>query len=153
MPFTPAAEAPTCGHATIAAMYALALEEDLSSCILKMKTRIGLLPFEIQRSEGRIRVWMTQGEIGCNGCFVFVLDFDDPMALSHGRMFAPAIGIDEDPVTGNANGPLGAYLVHHGLAAVKNNCFFFSGIQGGDGSLRGGVLPGSVRRLPTPGDS
>ena len=29
-------------------------------------------------------------------------------------MFAPAIGIQEDPVTGNANGPLGAYLTHYG---------------------------------------
>lgn len=34
-------------------------------------------------------------------------------------MFAPAIGIAEDPVTGNANGPLGAYLVRHGLAAPE----------------------------------
>lgn len=30
-------------------------------------------------------------------------------------MFAPAIGIPEDPVTGNANGPLGIYLVHYGI--------------------------------------
>ena len=30
-------------------------------------------------------------------------------------MFAPAIGINEDPVTGNANGPLGGYLYHYGL--------------------------------------
>ncbi|GMQ62139.1 hypothetical protein AN2V17_13700 [Vallitalea sp. AN17-2] len=41
-------------------------------------------------------------------------------------MFAPAIGINEDPVTGNANGPLGAYIVHHKL--VKHNkslCTYF----------------------------
>ena len=30
-------------------------------------------------------------------------------------MFAPAIGIPEDPVTGNGHGPLGAYLVRHGI--------------------------------------
>ncbi len=57
------------------------------------------------------------------GVFAFTLDQDDaryPSAaqdapvLLHGRMFAPAIGIDEDPVTGNANGPVGAYLVHYG---------------------------------------
>jgi trans-2,3-dihydro-3-hydroxyanthranilate isomerase len=31
------------------------------------------------------------------------------------RMFAPEIGIPEDPATGSASGPLGAYLVHHHL--------------------------------------
>jgi trans-2,3-dihydro-3-hydroxyanthranilate isomerase len=31
-------------------------------------------------------------------------------------MFAPWQGIAEDPATGSANGPLGAYLVRHGVA-------------------------------------
>ncbi|MCR4690541.1 MAG: PhzF family isomerase [Lachnospiraceae bacterium] len=53
-------------------------------------------------------------EVGCNGYYVFTLD-PDADVLVHGRMFAPAIGILEDPVTGNANGPLGAYLVHFGI--------------------------------------
>lgn len=53
--------------------------------------------------------------IGCNGFHVFALDAPEPGVLAHGRMFAPAIGIAEDPVTGNANGPLGAYLVRYGL--------------------------------------
>ena len=43
----------------------------------------------------------------------FTLNDADSGILSHGRMFAPAIGIPEDPFTGNANGPLGAYLVHN----------------------------------------
>jgi trans-2,3-dihydro-3-hydroxyanthranilate isomerase len=30
-------------------------------------------------------------------------------------MFAPELGIIEDPATGSASGPLGSYLVHHGL--------------------------------------
>lgn len=54
------------------------------------------------------------GEIGCNGYYVFTLHPDEE-TLVHGRMFAPAIGIAEDPVTGNANGPLGAYMVHYGI--------------------------------------
>ncbi|HEV8693001.1 MAG TPA: PhzF family phenazine biosynthesis isomerase [Lysobacter sp.] len=54
--------------------------------------------------------------VGSNGYFVFTLDTpEDDDAYTWGRMFAPAIGIAEDPVTGNANGPLGAYLVKHGL--------------------------------------
>ena len=32
-------------------------------------------------------------------------------------MFAPEFGIIEDPATGSASGPLGCYLVHHGVVA------------------------------------
>lgn len=34
----------------------------------------------------------------------------------HSRMFAPGLNIPEDPATGAASGPLGAYLVQYGLA-------------------------------------
>lgn len=67
--------------------------------------------------------------IGCNGYFTFVLT-EGEEHLSHGRMFAPAIGIPEDPVTGNANGPLGAYLVRHGLARPTGGRLCFLGRQG-----------------------
>ena len=36
----------------------------------------------------------------------------------HTRMFAPSIGILEDPATGSASGALGAYLVHNGVVEV-----------------------------------
>ena len=45
--------------------------------------------------------------IECNGYFVFTLETSSDDVLTQGRMFAPGIGIQEDPVTGNANGPLG----------------------------------------------
>jgi PhzF family phenazine biosynthesis protein len=67
--------------------------------------------------------------ICCNGYYTFTLDpKNEPFV--HGRMFAPAIGIPEDPVTGNANGPLGAYLVHVGLADSTKDVFSFEAIQG-----------------------
>lgn len=47
-----------------------------------------------------------------------------------GRMFSPAIGIVEDPVTGNANGPMGAWLVHHGLMAHDGKTLRVQGHQG-----------------------
>jgi len=68
--------------------------------------------------------------IGCNGYLAFTLDPDSVGILAHGRMFAPAIGIPEDPVTGNANGPLGAYLVKHRLARTDRDTLRFSAIQG-----------------------
>ena len=67
--------------------------------------------------------------IGCNGFYTFTLD-EQSTPLVHGRMFAPAIGIPEDPVTGNANGPLGAYLVHFGLVDANHEQFSFKAIQG-----------------------
>ena len=53
-------------------------------------------------------------EVGCNGYFVFSFNSEDDDCLTSGRMFAPAAGINEDPVTGNGNGPCGAYLSQYG---------------------------------------
>lgn len=75
------------------------------------------------------RLARLSDEIGCNGYYVFTCSPQEtPMV--HGRMFAPAIGINEDPVTGNANGPLGAYLIHYGLAESHERLFTFQVMQG-----------------------
>jgi len=81
--------------------------------------------------------------IGCNGYYVFTLHPSEA-PLVHGRMFAPAIGINEDPVTGNANGPLGAYLVRFGLARAENDLFTFEAVQG-EAIGRTGRMQVSVR--------
>lgn len=67
-------------------------------------------------------------KIGCNGFFPFAIN--DIKGETVGRMFAPAIGIPEDPVTGNANGPLGAYLVKHSLMPHNGSVLTFNGYQG-----------------------
>jgi trans-2,3-dihydro-3-hydroxyanthranilate isomerase len=36
-------------------------------------------------------------------------------ATTYSRMFAPALGVYEDPATGSASGPLGSYLVRHSI--------------------------------------
>ncbi|WP_054178568.1 PhzF family isomerase [Trabulsiella odontotermitis] len=66
--------------------------------------------------------------IGCNGFFPFLIR--PGKAETDGRMFSPAIGIAEDPVTGNANGPMGAWLVHHGLMAHDGKQLRIRGHQG-----------------------
>ena len=68
-------------------------------------------------------------DIGCNGFFPFVLEGSKQKPITYGRMFAPAIGINEDPVTGNANGPAGAYLVQHGLIECNSKACYW-GHQG-----------------------
>jgi PhzF family phenazine biosynthesis protein len=54
-------------------------------------------------------------------------------------MFAPAIGVAEDPVTGNGNGPLGAYLVQHRLVQHDGRGFRFLSTQGASVGRRGVV--------------
>ncbi len=44
------------------------------------------------------------------GVCVFSLQTVDAASAVHSRFFAPSFGINEDPVTGSANGPLGVYL-------------------------------------------
>ena len=51
--------------------------------------------------------------------FVFSLETGHDDATVYSRMFAPAFGIPEDPATGGASGPLGAYLVRHGAIRTE----------------------------------
>lgn len=46
---------------------------------------------------------------------IFTLETETEDADVHCRVFAPAVGVEEDPVTGTAAGALGAYLVRHGV--------------------------------------
>ena len=209
--FTPTREVPICGHATIAAHYARAMENQLSSTVLYHKTGAGILPVEIVKNKDDYKITMTQGKIEfgsilcrdnmeqlltalgisdrdllknhpiqivstghskvligikdlevlhglkpnydmlaklsdiitCNGYYVYTFHPNDDI-LIHGRMFAPAIGINEDPVTGNANGPLGAYLVHHNLVEQGNSLFEFKAKQG-EAIGRTGIIEVSVK--------
>lgn len=210
--FTPTREVPICGHATIAAHYARAVENKLKTTRVYQKTGAGILPVDIIQEDGDYRIVMTQGEvvfeniidgenkysllealnlknedlienteiqivstghskvligikstetlnalkpnydaltqlsqvINCNGYYVFAFDSENKDILIHGRMFAPAIGINEDPVTGNANGPLGAYLVHHHLVKHNGKAFTFKAIQG-ESINRAGIIEVEVR--------
>ena len=205
--FTPTNEVPICGHATIAAHYARAIENKLGTSRIYHKTGAGILPVDIVKESNDYKITMTQGKIEfgdiiegidrnnllsalnisdedllesypiqivstghskvmigiknistlnemkpnydalsrlsniikCNGYYVFTVDSQESDILIHGRMFAPAIGINEDPVTGNANGPLGAYLIHHKLISHNNKLFVFKAKQG-EAIKRSGII-------------
>jgi PhzF family phenazine biosynthesis protein len=47
-------------------------------------------------------------------CLVTLQTVEESSAF-HSRFFIPAAGIDEDPVTGSANGPLGVYCFKYGI--------------------------------------
>jgi len=121
--FSPTTEVPICGHATVSAHYVYAMENNLPSCVLKQKVTIGILPVEIIQnysvaeshdnySHGDYSIMMTQGKVEISPTVSQKINDDILLAL----------GItNEDPVTGNANGPLGAYLVKHKILEVKQN--------------------------------
>ncbi|MEI8297024.1 MAG: PhzF family phenazine biosynthesis isomerase [Pseudomonadota bacterium] len=67
--------------------------------------------------------------IGADGYFLFVRDARGP-GTTEARLFSPVLGIPEDPVSGNAHGMLGAYLVAHGLVPVVNGRATLRGYQG-----------------------
>lgn len=57
----------------------------------------------------------------CAMCFALAHEGGDgEAALAHCRMFAPGLGVPEDPATGSAAGALGAYLVRHGLIRSRD---------------------------------
>ena len=76
------------------------------------------------------RLTTLSAQLGAAGYFVFALGARSDDHLVESRMFCPALGIPEDPVSGNAHGLLGAYLAHQGLLAPHEDRVRFCGIQG-----------------------
>jgi len=59
-------------------------------------------------------------EFDVAGVYVFTFDTLSADATAHGRFFAPAVGVDEDPVTGTASGACAAYFHTAGSAAFDD---------------------------------
>jgi PhzF family phenazine biosynthesis protein len=77
---------------------------------------------------GRLNTLSAQ--LGAAGYFVFTLAPQAEGCLTESRMFCPALGISEDPVSGNAHGLLGAYLARLGLLTQTGERTSFCGLQG-----------------------
>jgi PhzF family phenazine biosynthesis protein len=71
-------------------------------------------------------------QVGAQGFLLYTLDSRVAGCLTEARMFCPAIGIPEDPVSGNAHGMLGALLHRAGLLPPRaaDGALHFSGAQG-----------------------
>jgi PhzF family phenazine biosynthesis protein len=76
------------------------------------------------------RLTTLSAQLGAQGFFVFTLAPELPDVLVESRMFCPALGIAEDPVSGNAHGMLGVYLARHGLLGPAAPKMHFAGAQG-----------------------
>lgn len=58
-------------------------------------------------------------QVGVHEVFLFSAEVEHDGSTVHSRMFAPDLGIGEDPATGAASGPLGCYLVKHGVVPAE----------------------------------
>jgi len=76
------------------------------------------------------RLTTLSAQLGAAGYFVFTLAPQLPGVLTESRMFCPAIGIAEDPVSGNAHGMLAVYLAARDLVPRSGHQAAFSGAQG-----------------------
>lgn len=58
---------------------------------------------------------------GFEGCYLFTTENVDPKYIAEARFFNPGIGIDEDPATGTAAGPLAGYLEKLGYISLDED--------------------------------
>jgi len=77
-----------------------------------------------------LRLTTLSAQLGAAGFFVFTLSHGHAGCLTESRMFCPALGIPEDPVSGNAHGLLGTYLTEQGLLQQSGAMAKFTGAQG-----------------------
>ncbi len=81
--------------------------------------------------------FLTTHKLG--GMCVFTTETIDRDSSVHSRFFAPHLGINEDPVTGSAHGPLAVLLYENKLLRIQDNKCIFQGEQGDAIGRRGRV--------------
>ena len=81
----------------------------------------------VQRIRLRLDIWerLLKGWVA-ESVFVFTTETIEADSTVHSRMFAPAMGVLEDPATGAASGPLGCYLVAHGIVRAETQANIIS---------------------------
>lgn len=117
-PVVPAADVLASIQADTAAWHATGLPVDEVSCgnaffIVPLASRAAVDACDPDPAVmRRLRSAFPSGHVGV---FVFTTERGTDGAATYCRMFAPEAGVVEDPATGSAHGPLGGYLVRHGV--------------------------------------
>ncbi|MDP6610281.1 MAG: PhzF family phenazine biosynthesis protein [Vicinamibacterales bacterium] len=70
---------------------------------------------------GALDGYFAAADLATLPVYLFTTERGDDDALTYSRMFAPSFGIAEDPATGSASGPLGAYLVEHAVVRADQS--------------------------------
>ena len=63
------------------------------------------------------------------GVYFFTILNNDPQYFAQTRFFNPGIGIDEDPATGSAAGPLAGFLFYHKYIQQNNSYQILQGVK------------------------
>ena len=102
----------------------------------------------IQPDRSRLIAFCQKGAFG--GVCVTTTTTISPAITAQSRFFAPAVGIDEDPVTGSVHGPLAVYLLKHGAVKPIQGQAYMECIQAKAGP---GGRAGLVRMVTTEQDN
>ncbi len=78
--------------------------------------------------------------LGSNFIHVFTTETGKPGVTVHARGFGHFVGIPEDPVTVNANGALGAYLVQNGIIPINEPTVRYIAEQGSEIQRPGTIM-------------
>ncbi len=112
----------TLDHETLARILSLAPEQlraDLPIQVLSSGVPFILVPLKnleaLEQAAVRLDLLEQLRDAGSREIIVFTLETEEADVDVRCRMFAPMLGVLEDPATGSAHGPLGAYLVENGL--------------------------------------
>lgn len=118
---------PRTDRAAIAASLGLAEGDLLDAPVQSGSTGVPFLyvplrhPATVDRAALDPRAYVAAyGEENAPGVFVFAPNPAAGPAHVYSRMFGAAFGVAEDPATGSASGPLGAYLVRHALVPASD---------------------------------
>ena len=82
-----------------------------------LATRAAVDSASLQRD--RFDEFRDETNTTAHGVFVFSPESGSDKATVYSRMFAPDIGVVEDPATGSASGPLGCYLLRHKVVPAE----------------------------------
>jgi trans-2,3-dihydro-3-hydroxyanthranilate isomerase len=88
-------------------------DDDIMLAVRSIQTLL-----EMQPPMGELKRYCEQNRL--RGVFVTTRQTLSKAVVVQSRFFAPAAGIDEDPVTGSAHGPLGLHLVEHGIVHMND---------------------------------
>jgi predicted PhzF superfamily epimerase YddE/YHI9 len=109
--FTPSQELPMAGSPAVGTTFALAGTGRLPAGADKTVLGLGIGPTTVGLDWGQNGLrfaWMKQS-----------IPTFGPIVTVYSRMFGPVLGIPEDPATGSASGPLGAYLFKYNAVSAK----------------------------------
>lgn len=95
------------------------LSDELSPAVVSTEATHLMVPLKDTAALGAARVEkklliQIAEAYGFEGFYCFTILENDPHYLARARFFNPGIGIDEDPATGSAAGPLAGYLLQKG---------------------------------------